>query len=116
MKNCPGIFVRQRHTDQKLMGLLKERYAELRKELLQCCCNLAQMKNGGHGRTPCERRFGEPFEGPVSPFGAMVEYHPISSGDQPRPHQLSKKVLLGIFLGHVLIARNLERTHCDCGH
>ena len=27
------------------------------------------------------RRFGEPSEGPVIPFGAMVEYHPISSRD-----------------------------------
>ena len=30
------------------------------------------------GKTPYERRFGEPFKGPVIPFGAMVEYHPIS--------------------------------------
>ena len=68
------------------------------------------------GKHICERRFGEPFDGPVSPFGAMVEYHPISSRDQPRLHQIGEKVLLGIFLGHVLIAENLERTHYDCGH
>ena len=46
----------------------------------------------------------------------MVEYHPISSRDQPRLHQFGKKVLLGIFLGHVLIVENSERTHHHCGH
>ena len=28
------------------------------------------------GKTPYERRFGMPSDGPVIPFGAMVEYHP----------------------------------------
>ena len=36
---------------------------------------------------------------------------PISSRDQPMLHQFGEKVLLGIFLGHVLIARNLERGY-----
>ena len=31
------------------------------------------------GKTPYERRFGEPFQGPVIPFGLMVEYHHISA-------------------------------------
>ena len=31
------------------------------------------------GKTPYERRFGMPFNRPVMPFGAMVEYHPISA-------------------------------------
>ena len=39
------------------------------------------------GKTPYERRFGEPIKGPVIPFGAMVEYYPISSRDQSRLHQ-----------------------------
>ena len=56
------------------------------------------------GKTPCEKRFGEPFKGPVIPYGAMVEYHPTSPKDQARIHQLGKKVLLGIFLGFELIA------------
>ena len=30
------------------------------------------------GKTPYERRFGEPPKGPIMPFGAVVEYHPIS--------------------------------------
>ena len=33
------------------------------------------------GKTPYERRFGEPFEGSTIPFGAMVEYHLIYAKD-----------------------------------
>ena len=63
-------------------------------------------------KTPCERRFGEPFKGPVIPFASMVEYHPISAKDLSRLHQFGKKVLPGIFLGCVLYAGwNLERRH-----
>ena len=56
------------------------------------------------GKTPYERRFGEPFKGPIIPFGAMVVYRPISTRDLARPHQFGKKVLPGIFLGYELIA------------
>ena len=49
------------------------------------------------GKTPYERRFGEPFEGPIIPFGSLVEYHPITAKDQSRIHQLGKKVLPGLF-------------------
>ena len=51
-----------------------------------------------------ERRFGMPFNGPVIPFGAMVEYHPISAKDLSRLHQLGPKVLPGILTGYVLYA------------
>ena len=39
------------------------------------------------GKTLYERRLGEPFKGPLIPFGPMVEYHHISSKDQSRLHQ-----------------------------
>ena len=45
-----------------------------------------------------------PFNGPVMPFGAMVEYHPISAKDTSRLHQFGPKVLPGIFLGYVMYA------------
>ena len=48
------------------------------------------------GKTPYERRFGQPFKGPIIPFGSLVEYHPI--------HQFGKKVLPGLFLGYALYA------------
>ena len=56
------------------------------------------------GKTPYERRFGKPFEGPVLPFGSLVEYHPITAKDQSRIHQFGKKVLPGLFLGYALYA------------
>ena len=62
------------------------------------------------GKTPYERRFGESFKGPITPFGVMVEYHPSSPKDQVRIHQFGQKVLRGTFFGYELIAvGNLER-------
>ena len=59
------------------------------------------------GKTPYERRFGDPLKGPITLFGAMVEYHPISPRDQARIHQFGRKVLPGIFLGYELVARRI---------
>ena len=50
------------------------------------------------GKTPYERRFGQPFK-----------YHPVTAKDQSRIHQFGKKVLPGLFLGYALYAAgNLE--------
>ena len=51
-----------------------------------------------------ERRFGQPFKGPIIPFGSLVEYQPITAKDQSRIHQFGKKVLPGLFLGYALYA------------
>ena len=51
-----------------------------------------------NGKTPYERRFGQPFKGPIIPFGSLVEYYPFSAKDQSRIHQFEKKVLPGWFL------------------
>ena len=56
------------------------------------------------GKTPYERRFGQPCKGPIVPFGSLVEYHPITAKDQSRIHQFGKKVLPGLFLGYALYA------------
>ena len=56
------------------------------------------------GKTLSERRFGQPFKGPIIPFGSLVEYHPITAKDQSRIHQFGKKVLFGLFLGYALYA------------
>ena len=56
------------------------------------------------GKTPYERRYRQPFEGPIIPFGSSVEYHPITAKDQSRIHQFGKKVLPGLFLGYALYA------------
>ena len=55
-------------------------------------------------KTPFERRFGQPFKGPIIPFGSLVEYHPTSAKDWSRMHQFGKKVLPGMFLGYALNA------------
>ena len=68
---------------------------------MECCCYLRNIQDLlSDGKTPCERRFGIPFIGPLIPFGAMVEYHRISAKDLSRLHQFGPKVLPGIFLGY----------------
>ena len=44
-------------------------------------------------KIPYERCFGERFNGPIIPFGSLVEYYPISAKDQSRIHKCGKKVL-----------------------
>ena len=70
---------------------------------MECYCHLRNMQDLlSDGKTPYERRFGMPFNGPVTPFGAMVEYHPISAEDLSRLHQFGSKVLPGTSLGCVM--------------
>ena len=67
---------------------------------MECYCDLRNIQDLlSDGKTPYERRFGMPFNGPVIPFGAMVEYHPTSAKDTSVLHQVGPRVLPGIFLG-----------------
>ena len=53
--------------------------------------------------------------GPITPYGSLVEYHPMTAKDQSRIHLFGKKVLPGLFLGYALYARvTLERWHLGC--
>ena len=64
---------------------------------MECCTYLRNIQDLlSDGKTPYERRFGEPFSGPVVPFGSLVEYYPISAKDQSRIHQFGKKSLTWI--------------------
>ena len=75
---------------------------------MECYCNLRNIQDLlSDGKIPYERRFGKPFNGQVIPFGAMVDYHPISAKDQSRLHQFGPKVLPSIFLGYALHARRI---------
>ena len=56
------------------------------------------------GKTPSERRFGQPFKGPIIPFGSLVEYYAKTAKDRSRIHRFGKKVLPGLFLGYALYA------------
>ena len=52
---------------------------------MECYTNLRNVTDLlCDGKTPCERRFGQPFERPIVPFGSLVEYHPITAKDQSR--------------------------------
>ena len=117
-----GILLLQHTIDPRRMELLKEQCAEKQKGRLLYCCSQDWMKRWwvdstecfchvqnvqdhlAVGKTPYEKRFGEPFKGPLIPLGAMVEYHPISAKDRSRLHQSGKKVLPGVFLRYALIA------------
>ena len=66
------------------------------------CENVTDLLSDG--KTLHERRFGQPFKGPIIPFGSLVEYHSITAKDQSRIHQFGKEVFLGLFLGYALYA------------
>ena len=67
------------------------------------CENIQDLLSDG--KTPYERRFGIPFNGPVIPLGAMVEYHLVSAKDISRLHQFGPKIL----------ARCIPRLCIVCG-
>ena len=120
MKTYPGIIVRQHHTEWKTNGIAERAVRRIKEgtsavllqsglgdewwaDSMECYCYLRNIHDLlSDGKTPCERRFGEAFKGPIIPFGAMVRYHPIFAKDQSGLHQFGVKVLPGIFLGYAL--------------
>ena len=98
MKIFPGIIARRHHTDQKRMELLKERRVKegtsavlLQSGLsenwwadsMECYTYLRNVTDLlSDGKTPCDRRFGQPSKGPIIPFGSLVEYYLVSAKDQ----------------------------------
>ena len=72
---------------------------------MECYTDLRNITDSlSDGKTLYERRFGQPFKGPIIPFGSLVEYHPITAKDQSRIHKFGKEVLVGLFLGYALFA------------
>ena len=70
-----------------------------------CYCFLRNVQDFfWDGKTPFERRCGEPLRGTVIPCGSIVEHHSISAKDQSRLQQFGEKVLLGIILDYALYA------------
>ena len=105
-----GIIARLHHTDRSKQMGIAERAVRRVKEgtsavLLQSglnenwwadsmeCYNYLRNVTDllSDGKTPYERRFGKPFEGPIIPFGSLVEYHPKTAKDQSRIHQFGKE-------------------------
>ena len=78
---------------------------------VECYCFLRNIQDLFlEERTQRERLFGIPFNGPVMPFGAMVEYHPISSKNR-RLHQFGSKVLPGNSSVVFCMRGEMERRH-----
>ena len=72
---------------------------------MECCCYLRKIQDLlSDGKTPHERRVGMPSNG-VIPFGAMVEYHPISAKGRFEPASIRHKSL----------ARYIPRSCLVCG-
>ena len=72
---------------------------------VECYTDLRNIQDHlSDGKSPFERRFGEPCKGPIIPFGSLVEYYPISAKDQTRIHHFGKKVSPGLCLGYALYA------------
>ena len=117
-----GIIVRQQRADRKLMGLLARAVRRIKEgtsavllqsgldekwrgDSMECYCYLRSIQDLlSDGKTLYEQRFGETFNGPIVPFGAMIDYHPISAEDLSRLHLVGPKVMPGIFLGYALHA------------
>ena len=53
-------------------------------ECYTCLRNIQDLLSDG--KTPYAKRFGEPFKGPIIPFGSLVEYYPFSAKDQSGIH------------------------------
>ena len=122
VKARPGIIVLQHRHRSETNGIAKRAVRRIKEgtsavllqsgldenwwaDSMECYCYLRNIQDLlADGKTPCERRFGELFKGPVIPFGALVDYHPFSTKDQSRFHQFGKKVLPGTFLGYAWVA------------
>ena len=62
---------------------------------MECYTYLRNVKDLlSDGKTPYERRFEQPFKGPIIPFGSLVEFHPSTAKDQSRIINLERKFYL----------------------
>ena len=122
VKIFPGIIARLHHIDWRLNGIAERAVRRVKEgtsavllqsglneswwaDSMECYTYLRNVTDFlSDGKTPYERRFGQPFKGPIIPFGSLVEYHPITAKDQSIIHQFGKKVLPGLFLGYALYA------------
>ena len=118
VKIFPGIIARLHHTDriaERAVRRVKEGTSAVLlqsgldeswwADSMECYTYLRNIQDLlSDGKTPWEGRFGQPFKGPIVPFGSLVEYYPFTAKDQSRIHQFGKEVLPGLFLGCALYA------------
>ena len=71
-------------------GLHKKWWADS----MECYCYLRNIQDLlPDGKTPCERRFGVPFNGPVIPFGATAERMGESLPNHHEDHSAGKGMI-----------------------
>ena len=93
MKIFPGIIARLHHTRSETTGIAERAVRRVKEgtsavllqsglnekwwaDSLECYIYLRNVTDLlSDGKTPYERRFGQPFNGPIIPFGSLVEYH-----------------------------------------
>ena len=80
---------------------------------MDCYCYLRNIQDLlSNEKTPYDRRFGIPFNGPVIPFGAMVDKHLMSAQDLSRLHLFGPKSLARYIPWTCVVrGKNLERRH-----
>ena len=78
-------------------GLDEKWWTDCETSKISCLMGKCHMKGGSES----------PLNAPVIPFGAMVEYHPISAKDQSKQHQFGAKILPGIFRCYALYAEGI---------
>ena len=64
------------------------------------------------GKTPYERRFGQPFTGPIIPFGSLVEYHPFTRRISQESINLERKSYLDCSLDTLCTRGEFGRVTC----
>ena len=68
---------------------------------MSCYCFLRDIADVQHNcKTAYFNRFNANCLGPAYPFGAAIEYVPISKKDKERVHTFSSKLLSGMFVGY----------------
>ena len=76
-------------------------------ECYTCLRNVTDLLSDG--KTPYERRFEQPFKGPIIPFGSLVEYHPITAkGSVKNPSIWKESLTLIVPRIRFVRGRNLE--------
>ena len=77
---------------------------------MECYTNLRNIQDLlSDGKTPYERRSGEPFKGPIIPFGSLVEYYPICEGPVKNPSIWKESLTWIVPWIRSARGRNLER-------
>ena len=92
--------------DEELRSDLNEWWADS----MESYCFLRKIQDLlSDGKSPHERRFGMPLNGPVIPFGAMMENHSFSAKDYRDYINLVPKSWQENFLVLSCMRENLER-------